>query len=225
PERAAEIEIALGRDVSGLERDIERGCHRLERHPSTGNQRLEQHVARAQLHPGTAGGRVQSRDRQRAPGLDLAGDVAVVERPLGVERDVGGLGIALVAVLERRLHGAQRGGVHSDTPDNDCPAPHIAALPPHHQRPPPWVALTSPASVMTARSSERSSAESTRRLTKSKAADWRSRGRGRSQAISSYTRPGCARITMMRSASTIASPTSCVTMTSVGLRSPPTPSQ
>src|SRR5262249_59073255 len=48
---------------------------------------------------------------------DLAGDVGVVERALGFERDGGGLGVALVAVLERRLHGAQRGGIHSDTPE------------------------------------------------------------------------------------------------------------
>src|SRR5262249_32364470 len=59
----------------------------------------------------------------------------------------------------------------------------------HHHSPPPAAARVSPSSVTTARSSERSSAASTRRLTKSKAADWRSRGRGRSHAISSYARP------------------------------------
>src|SRR5262249_23091882 len=71
---------------------------------------------RAELHPGAAGCRMQPRDCERSTGLDLAGDVGVVERALGFERDVSGLGVALVAVLERRLHGAQRGGVHSDTP-------------------------------------------------------------------------------------------------------------
>src|SRR5262249_47920342 len=55
----------------------------------------------------------------------------------------------------------------------------------HHHSPPPAAARVSPSSVTTARSSERSSAANTRRLTKSKGADWRSRGRGRSHAISS----------------------------------------
>ena len=70
-----------------------------------------------------------------------------------------------------------------------------------------------------ARSSERSSVASTRRLTKSKAADWRSRGRGKSTPISSKMRPGLGHITMMRSASTIASSTSWVTRSKVGLAS------
>ena len=68
-------------------------------------------------------------------------------------------------------------------------------------------------------SSERSSATSTRRLTKSKAADWRSRGRGRSTSISSKMRPGRGHSTMIRSASTIDSSTSWVTRIKVGLAS------
>ena len=79
----------------------------LMRHAGAGDQRLEQHVAGAQLEPGAAGRRMQARDRERAAGLDLAGDVRVVERALGLERDEGGLGVALVALLDRRLHRAQ----------------------------------------------------------------------------------------------------------------------
>ena len=62
--------------------------------------------------PGAAGRRMQARDGERAPGLDLAGDVLVVERALGLQRDHRGAGIALVALLDRRLHRAQCGGVH-----------------------------------------------------------------------------------------------------------------
>src|SRR5215471_15283071 len=115
-ERAAEIEVALGRDLAGLERDVERGRHRLERHAGAGDQRLEQHVAGAEFEPGTAGGGMQARDRERASGVQLASDVSVIERALGLQGDVGGLGVALVALLERRLHGAQRRGVHWKPP-------------------------------------------------------------------------------------------------------------
>jgi len=59
---------------------------------------------------------MQARDRKRASGLHLAGDVGVIERALGLQGDAGGLGIALVALLERRLHGAQRRGVHWKPP-------------------------------------------------------------------------------------------------------------
>src|ERR1700722_16236552 len=111
-EGAAEIEVALGRYGAGLERDRERGRDRLERHARAGNERLEQHVAGAQLEPGAAGRRMQARDRERTTRLDLAGDVGVVERALGAQRDVGGLGIGLVTLLDRRLHRAQFGGIH-----------------------------------------------------------------------------------------------------------------
>src|SRR5262249_35867472 len=46
----------------------------------------------------------------------LAGDVGIIERALGLQGDVGGLRVALVALLERRLHGAQRSGVHWKPP-------------------------------------------------------------------------------------------------------------
>src|SRR5215212_3196913 len=115
-ERAAKIEIALGRYVSRLERDVERGRYRLQRHARAGYQRLEQHVAGAKLHARAAGCRMQARHRQRAPGLDLAGDLAVVERALRFERDHRGAGIAFVAILDRRLHRAQCGCVHSSSP-------------------------------------------------------------------------------------------------------------
>ena len=60
----------------------------------------------------------------------------------------------------------------------------------YHHSSAPALALVWPSSVTAARSSERSRAASTRRLTKSNAADWRSRGRGRSLPISSNSRPG-----------------------------------
>src|SRR2546430_1179852 len=39
-ERAAKVEIAFGRHLAGLEWNVERGRHRLERHAGAGNQRL-----------------------------------------------------------------------------------------------------------------------------------------------------------------------------------------
>ena len=89
-----------------------RGRDRLQRDAGAGDQRLEQHVAGTQLEPRAAGRRMQARDRERAAGLDLAGDVGIVERALGLQGDQGGLGVGLVALLDRRLHGAQCGGVH-----------------------------------------------------------------------------------------------------------------
>src|SRR5262249_48599731 len=151
--------------------------------------RLQQHVAGTKLEPGAAGGGMQARDRERAGGLHLAGDVSIIERALGLQGDVGGLRVALVALLERRLHGAQRSGVHWKPPfrraeDRRQPRgkskpvvrgpatgkifrPLLCAVR-HHHSPPPAAARVSPSSVTTARSSERSSAASTRRLTKSK---------------------------------------------------------
>jgi len=55
---------------------------------------------------------MQSGYRQRAAGLDLARDIAVVERTFGLERDKAGLGISLLAFLDRRLQRAQACGVH-----------------------------------------------------------------------------------------------------------------
>src|SRR5215831_6638868 len=55
---------------------------------------------------------MQAGHGQRAAGLDLAGDSGVVERAFGLQGDQAGLGVGLVAVLDRRLHRAQRGGVH-----------------------------------------------------------------------------------------------------------------
>ena len=70
--------------------DLQRGRDRLQRHARAGDQRFQQHVARAELRARAAGGRMQARDRQRAAGLDLAGDVLVVERALRLQRDDGG---------------------------------------------------------------------------------------------------------------------------------------
>src|SRR5882757_9346945 len=95
-ERAAEVEVALGRDLAGLERNVERGRHRLQGHAGAGDQRLEQHVAGAEFQARAAGGGMQAGDRERPSGLDLAGDVGVVERSLGPERNERGLRIALV---------------------------------------------------------------------------------------------------------------------------------
>src|SRR5215510_13741532 len=78
-ERAAKVEIAFGRYLGGLERNVEGGRDRLERHAG-------------------------------------AGDVSIIERALGLQGNIGGLRVALVALLERRLHGAQRSGVHWKPP-------------------------------------------------------------------------------------------------------------
>src|SRR5262249_10307536 len=77
-ERAAKVEIAFGRHLGGLERDVEGGRDRLERHARAGDQRLQQHVAGTKLEPGAAGGGMQARDRERAPRLHLAGDVSII---------------------------------------------------------------------------------------------------------------------------------------------------
>src|SRR5262245_66131202 len=58
-ERAPEVEIALGCDLAGFERNVERGRDRLERHAGAGDQRLEQHVAGAQFESGAARGGMQ----------------------------------------------------------------------------------------------------------------------------------------------------------------------
>src|SRR5262249_52588049 len=116
PERAAEVEIALGADLSGLERNLERGRDRLERDAGAGDQRLEQHVAGTKFETGAARCGVQPSDRERTPRFHLASDVRVVERALGLQGDEGRLRVAFVALLERRLHGAQRSGIHWKSP-------------------------------------------------------------------------------------------------------------
>ncbi len=47
------------------------------------------------------------------PGLDLAGDARIVDVALGREREHGRSGLVAVLLLERRLQGAQRVGVHA----------------------------------------------------------------------------------------------------------------
>ena len=59
-----------------------RGGDRFERDAGAGHQGFEQHVARAQFHSRAAGGRMQAGDRERPAGLDLAGDVGVVDARL-----------------------------------------------------------------------------------------------------------------------------------------------
>jgi hypothetical protein len=49
--RAAEIEIAFRRHPAGLERNIERGRHRLERDPGACNQGFQQHIAEHNSSP------------------------------------------------------------------------------------------------------------------------------------------------------------------------------
>src|SRR5947207_4903015 len=116
PERAAEVEVALGADLGGLERNVERGRDRLERDAGAGDQRLEQHVAGAKFKSGSTRCRMQPGDRERTPGLHLASDVRVIERALGPQGDEGRFRVAFVALLERRLHGAQRSGIHGKSP-------------------------------------------------------------------------------------------------------------
>src|SRR4051795_7299674 len=73
-ERAAEIEIALGVDVAGLQRHLDSGRDRFQRDAGAGDQRLEQHVARAELEAGAAGCGMQAGHCDGAAGLDLADD-------------------------------------------------------------------------------------------------------------------------------------------------------
>jgi hypothetical protein len=111
-ERAAEIEIALRRYRSGFQGNVERRRHRLEGDAGAGDQRLEQHVAGAQLETGAAGRGMKAGNGERPAGLDLAGDVRVIEGAACTKRHHRRLRIGLVALLERRLHGAKRSGVH-----------------------------------------------------------------------------------------------------------------
>src|SRR5258706_7286295 len=55
---------------------------------------------------------MQAGHRQRAAGLDLAGDAFVLDRAPGLERDDRGLRIGFVALLDRGLGSAEFGGVH-----------------------------------------------------------------------------------------------------------------
>jgi hypothetical protein len=57
---------------------------------------------------------MQPGDGERPAGLDLAGDIAVVEAALGLERDEAGSGIGLQALLDRRLQRPQPGSVHGE---------------------------------------------------------------------------------------------------------------
>ena len=99
-----------------LQRHLDGGRHRFQGHAGAGDQGFQQHVAGAEFESGAAGRRVQAGHRQRAAGLDLAGDAFVVDRALGFQRDHRGLGIGLVALLDRGLHGAEFGGVHFSSP-------------------------------------------------------------------------------------------------------------
>ena len=116
PERAAEIEVAFRLHGAMAQIDFKRGRHRFQGHAGAGDERFEQHVAGAQLRAGAAGGGVQARDRERAAGLDLAGDVLVIERALRLQGDDGGVRVAAVLVLQRRLKGAKRGRIHDFRP-------------------------------------------------------------------------------------------------------------
>src|ERR1700687_4132259 len=190
--RAAKIEIAFGGDRAGFERNIDRGRDRFERDAGAGDQSFQTHVARAQFEAGAGGGGSQAGDRKRAAGLNLAGDVGVVERTFGFERDQAGLRIGLVAFLGRRLHRAQPGGVHCESFQYNIAAEYrddggrmtedgwlnlksvvcrLSSVVRYHHNAAPVVALGSASAAVAARLSERSSAASTRRLTKSKAAD------------------------------------------------------
>src|SRR3954453_11788301 len=74
---------------------------------------------------------MQTRNRERAAGLHLAGDMRIVEGALGLQCDDGGLGIALVAIFERSLHGAQRSGIHGlFSVERPSLAQRLAASPP-----------------------------------------------------------------------------------------------
>ena len=55
---------------------------------------------------------METRHRHSAAGLDLAGDLAFIERAMGLQRNDCRIGIVLVFVLVGSLHGAQRIGIH-----------------------------------------------------------------------------------------------------------------
>src|SRR5262249_2921114 len=111
-ERAAEVEIPFGRYLSRLQWNIERSRHRLERDAGARNESFQKHVAGAKLETGSSGRRMKARDGKRTTSIDFARDAAVIERSLGPQRDVGRLRIALVALLDRRLHRAQFTCIH-----------------------------------------------------------------------------------------------------------------
>src|SRR5580658_7782109 len=149
---------------------------------------------------------MQPSDSERAASLDLAGDVGVVERALRLQRNNGCLGLTPVTILDRRLLRAQPGGVHvfllaviarevahpvASEGRRVHPSSARATMTGlYHHIAAPASALVSPSGAVAGRSREPSSAASPRRLTKSNAADCRSRGRGTSTAMCSKIRPG-----------------------------------
>ena len=111
-ERAAEVEVALGVDPAALDVDADRGRDGAQRHARAGRQRLEQHVAGAELGAVAAGGGVEAGFGERAAGVDGAAD-ALAEVAARLEGHDGGVGLVLVALLERSLEFAEGGGVHT----------------------------------------------------------------------------------------------------------------
>ena len=91
--RAAKVEIALGGDIALFQRHLDCGRHRFQGHAGAGDQRFQQHVARTKFKPGAAGRRMQAGHRQRASGLDLAGDAFLVDRAFGFQGNDGGGGV------------------------------------------------------------------------------------------------------------------------------------
>src|SRR5712691_2593394 len=112
--RAAEIEIALGTHCRRLRRDLERGPNRLQGDAGAGDERFKQHVARAQLEPRSSRCWMQACNRQRAAGLDLAGDVLFSERTSRPQCNERRFWLAPVAIFDRSLQRPQVGGVHID---------------------------------------------------------------------------------------------------------------
>src|SRR5262245_54298910 len=55
---------------------------------------------------------MKARDGQCTASFDLACDAAVIERSLGLQRDVGRFRFAFVALLDRSLHRAQFTCIH-----------------------------------------------------------------------------------------------------------------
>ena len=153
---------------------------------------------------------MKARDGQRAAGFDLARDAAVIERSFGLQRDVGRLRIALVAFLDRRLHRAQSTCIHVlllacnggtyrlDTTKHKGGYHHMAA--------------PAPGCSIAAFSGTLADKRAVKRIEHARLDVIERSGvavaRRRSAAISSKMRPGRDRITMMRSASAMASSTS-----------------
>ena len=109
-------------NVTPAQVDLERGRHRLERHPGAGDERFEQHVAGTQLRTAATRRRMQAGNGHGAGRVDLAGDPFGIDGTLRFERDQCRLGILAIAALQGRLKRAQALRIHNSGPFRSGPA-------------------------------------------------------------------------------------------------------